>query len=305
MSQDASTKKKRAPATKFPCGNCNKTTSGCMALMCNICEYWHHTDCIPGITEQFFKMMVSMKESLGYSFFICPKCDKVHKKTWQSINKFGDRLDAVEKRLSAIEESLKLSSEKADKAINDVAKVEQATLVKSDDLTNTVLTELEDQKNRKSNIIVYNLAESPETEATVRKDHDTTKSIELCNIIGFDISDEITSIRRLGKKDPVSSVNGDAQNTEAKPRPLLLSFRDTQLQMKILKNAKKLAKTTYDHVSICPDLTKSQQQQDKSFRKEIDDLNTEEPEDDNGAFLWKVIGIPGLNRRKIKIYKTV
>ena len=80
--------RKNAPI-KFPCGNCNKTTSGCAALMCSICEMWHHTECLPGMSNEGYQLMVSMKETMGYSFFLCGKCEKVHKKTWQAVNNLG------------------------------------------------------------------------------------------------------------------------------------------------------------------------------------------------------------------------
>ena len=90
-------RKSKSTATKFPCGNCNKTTSGCAALLCNICEHWHHKECIPGMTDEGYQSLVSMKESMGYSFFLCSKCEKVHKKTWQAVTQMNKRMDTFEK----------------------------------------------------------------------------------------------------------------------------------------------------------------------------------------------------------------
>ena len=117
--------KEKKQKVKFPCGNCSKTTSGCLALMCNICELWHHVECVPGFTSEMYQSLFSMKESLGYSFYLCPKCEKVHKKTWQAISKINVRLDNVESRLESIEKLLKGHQAKQEAVAKKVDQVEK------------------------------------------------------------------------------------------------------------------------------------------------------------------------------------
>ena len=50
-------KQKKEVKVKFPCGNCSKTTSGCAALICNVCEHWHHIECIPGMKDASFQTL--------------------------------------------------------------------------------------------------------------------------------------------------------------------------------------------------------------------------------------------------------
>ena len=61
-----------------------------------------------------------------------------------------------------------------------------------------------------------------------------------------------------------------------------------------------------DHVSIKPDLTKPQQQEDLKLREEAKSLNLARPSDERGPFLWKVVGCPGhSSRRMVKNYLPV
>ena len=93
--------------------------------------------------------------------------------------------------------------------------------------------------------------------------------------------------------------------TPPRPRPLLVSFKTPQFRKDVLANAKKLSKSNWKHVSVCPDLTKTQQKEDKQLRDEVKQLNAENPSDGKGSFLWKVVGVPGqISRRKVKIYQN-
>ena len=60
---------------------------------------------------------------------------------------------------------------------------------------------------------------------------------------------------------------------------------------------------TFSQVSICPDLIKTQQIEDRKLRYEVKKLNEENQNDDKGVFLWKVVGVAGQpSRRKVKVY---
>ena len=146
--------------------------------------------------------------------------------------------------------------------------------------------------------------ESPSVDPLERKGHDAATIKEMLTSIGVALEDdEVASLRRLGPRaeSPPTQETGAAPVT--KPRPILLSFKSSQTRATVLSSAKKLANSEMKHVSICPDLTKNQQKDDRELREEVKRLNLEEPSDDKGPFLWKVVGTPGQpNRRKIKKY---
>ena len=69
------------------------------------------------------------------------------------------------------------------------------------------------------------------------------------------------------------------------PRPLRISFRKQQVRENIFANARLLPKTAYKNVSIVPNLTQQQREEDKEMRDEVDKLNKDLTEDE--ALNWK------------------
>lgn len=301
---------------KFPCGHCNKSSSGCAAILCNICEMWHHWGCVPGMTKESYEQLVTMKDTMGYSFFLCGKCDKVHMKVWSTVTNLGKKVDAMDERLKKVEKLLEDYEKKNTETAKKVEKVETRTVAAASEVKVTVVNELQEQENRKTNIVFYNLKESEAEEGIDRKNHDISEIASLLQQIELPVSvkDDIASIRRLGKippaqadAEPEAEPPQDAQlgvdANQPKPRPLLVSFKSPSSRKDILTNAKKLAKSPLAHVSVCPDLTKTQQTEDRKLREEVKKLNAENPTDDKGAFLWKVVGVAGQrSRRKVKVY---
>ena len=142
---------------------------------------------------------------------------------------------------------------------------------------------------------MYNLLESEAEEGNDRKNHDLSDIGALLQQIELPmtVKDDIASIRRIGKipiTQPAEQTDADAPpNAPQKPRPLLVSFKSPLSRKDILTNAKKLAKSPLAHVSICPDLTKAQQTEDRKLRDEVKNLNAGKPSDDKGVFygrLW-------------------
>ena len=223
-------------------------------------------------------------------------------------------MDPVEKRLDDLEKQLKKSTETTEKAIKEVISAEKKSSASSDELKTTVMSEIQEQENRKTNLVIYNLQESTSDVPDERKDHDTTRIREMLVTIGVDEidADDIVSLRRFGQQcvtaAPESTDTGQPAAaptpTAKKPRPVLLSFKTPHHRRDVLLNARKLANTPLKHLSVCPDLTKNQQKEDKVFRDEVMKLNSEKPHDDKGPFLWKVVGLAGQpSRRKVKIYE--
>ena len=245
-------------------------------------------------------------------FFVCLKCEKVHKRMWAAVTNLGKRVDAFEPRLDQVEKLLKEYGEKNVETSKKVESVVNKTVATASNVKTTVVTELQEQESRKTNIVVYNLKESEAEEGADRKNHDLSEMASILQQIELPmtVKDDIAVIRRLGKSplpaEPTAEPDNDlpAAAIPPKPRPLLVSFKSPSSRKDILTNAKKLSNSPLAHVSICPDLTKAQQQEDRKLCDDVKKLNAENPADDKGAFLWKVVGVPGQqSRRKIKIYQ--
>lgn len=117
--------------------------------------------------------------------------------------------------------------------------------------------ELEREK-RKKNIIVYNLKESENSEATERYKWDVA---QCKRIFQQELSQEnlkIENLIRLGQKN------------EARNRPLLVKLENEEEKKEILKKAKQLRQTEdFSSVYLARDMTRDEREREKKLREEL------------------------------------
>ena len=121
-------------------------------------------------------------------------------------------------------------------------------------------------------------------------DNDTNCLIGVFNIMQLPAEELLNNIRNRRRHGPVTVAA--TTDTTAPPtttaRPYLISFKDANARRDVLDSARKLAGSELDMVSVRPDLTKQQQEQDRAFRSETTRLNSANPEDDRGrSYFWK------------------
>ena len=114
---------------------------------------------------------------------------------------------------------------------------------------------------------------------------DTEKLQQLWRTLKVDIVEtrEIRFTARTGEKK---------QNTET-PRPFLIGFKNPAKRCEVLDNLVNLKNSEFQNISIVPDLTRRQREDDKSLREEAEKRNNELSEEDSGNFQWKVTGLKG------------
>ena len=129
--------------------------------------------------------------------------------------------------------------------MDHVQSVQKQTAVSSEQVKTTVLTEIQEQEKRKTNLVIYNLRESSSDSPSERKEHDSDSIKEVLSTIEiYDLhEDGINSIRRLG---PLTDPTKEPTKSHT-PLPLLLSFRSSSDRTKVLSSAKKLAGTSLKH----------------------------------------------------------
>ena len=135
-------------------------------------------------------------------------------------------------------------------------------------------------KQRKMNIIMYNIPESKKDIGKLREEDD---KINMDKIIkeGIKIQNiETTKIFRLGK----SKVGEGSHESSANPRPLLIQLKKEKDKWDILKNAKNLkdAEGWMKRVGISTDMNKEERKQNADLRAE---LKAKKDEGDNS---WQI-----------------
>ncbi len=102
--------------------------------------------------------------------------------------------------------------------------------------------------------------------------------------------EDVKFCRRVGEKSQA-------------PRAMIVGFHTEYARSILLRYTKHLAETEYEDVSIMPDLTKRQRQEEASMNEEANRRNEEELTEDDMAknLIWKVVGQRG-EKRLVKGY---
>ena len=142
------------------------------------------------------------------------------------------------------------------KLIEDIGKEIKSTLQQD---IRTEMREIEDQKTRTLNLVVFNLTESSSSISKTRQTHDTSKFITLCGNLEIDEID-INVTFRIGKP------------TEGKTRPLKVVLNNKKHRKNIIEKAHLIKSFTksneFQKCIITKDLTPRQREENKQRRLE-------------------------------------
>lgn len=139
-------------------------------------------------------------------------------------------------------------------------------------------TELNRRLKKQNNIIVFGISESSSADTSLRDDYDRKTVSSLLKEIGRTDSDFI-SLKRLYKRQSTGTGNINtpiASGITKPPAPILLRLKEPSLRNKILYAAKSLENSSnFKKVSIRPDLTKQQKDEEVALRAQRDTKNND------------------------------
>ena len=275
---------------QYPCGTCNKN-AGSNSLDCVLCGMYHHltVGCMPWHNkDQIAQIKELCKDSSCWS---CGKCKVI-------MTKINARLGEVEKKVSGLTEEVEgVKTELAAAATERTEmKTKTASLeAKIDSNTNNVkaatMHEAEQRMKRRKNVVLYGVPESTAATPPDRISHDKQELNKVLEIVGASEGIKEDGSKRLTRVGQVKPGN---------PRPLRVELKKEDQRDELLEKSRILREDDQQPIRIKPDLTKMQQDQDKALRQEVDDLNKNKPQDDDGPFYWRIGGPPG-ELRKIKV----
>ena len=279
----------------FPCLVCEvHVKKNDPAIQCNLCDLWVHQKC-GKIGDALFKELIWQAENNGGATWSCRACRSASAKLNKQLTEVYKRVESLEaarKDQDQEIQTVKNSVTTMDKKVEAIA--EKSTGM-SEQVKDFVFQELKDREEKKSNVVIHNLDEAgPKiTQGKERKAVDMTYLAELFDVakVKVNMDRDIKYVRRLGE----SRTN----NT----RPLLVGFYDSNLQQSILRNARNLANTNFSEVSLCPDLTKRQRQEDTEVRKLCDQKNEARTGEDLN-FLWKAVAPKG-QKRAVRVREEI
>ena len=236
-----------------------------------------------------FKELVYQAENGGGAFWSCKSCRSATSKLNKKITEIYKKVEELESETK--DNKIEIQSVKDNLADTNkrIDKLSETSHDKESASQDAVFRELKDREERRNNLIIHNLAE-PGPEVRLGKDRkeadikNLTRILDTINVkLNWDT--DIKFVRRIGEK----------RETD---RPLLVGVTDPSLCVTILKNASRLANTQFSSISLVPDLTRRQREEDDEVRKLCETRNSQRSGDDLN-FTWKPLGPRG-SRRPVK-----
>ena len=284
---------------QHPCLKCSQQVKkNCKAIQCSFCEYWVHIEC-GDISDTLYKEMCKRADTHGH-FWVCMACKATSFVFRKQIDKLTERIGNAEERITETKNDLEKAKEDTDLVKKRVSNLEKKSDEDSARTKDSVFEEISDRENRKLNLVFHNITESTSNVAEERKKFDSKAIQRIFDTVKVkkDVEGDTKFMTRLGSaKDRPES---------AAPRPLLIGFYNETDKNDVLKNAKLLKGSKYEEISIVPDLTKRQRDEEDKLRKEANRLNEDLPEEDALNWEWRLIGPRGSRKlQKVRIRKSL
>ena len=288
---------------KCPCGKCEEeVTTNSRALQCQVCETWFHSNCIPGMTKDFFDNCKAARDTFGSSAFLCHVCRKVVSKFNRAMKDIEAEVEKLKERVVVLEmeketlaqkiENMELKTTKVKEGLEGVEKEVVSGMEKAkEEVKKDVNKEMKEREERSQNLVIYGIEEAASGTAEEKKENDKRKVEEVMKEIGVEGEMEIKF--RAGKR---------SEEPNPRPRPLIISLKSDECRALMLRNARKLARNpSLKSVYIATDMTWAQREEARKIEKELREeaeRKTEEAkkEGKNGKFV--VVG-PRERRRMI------
>ena len=271
---------------KWPCIKCKNVASkgkGGKGMQCSFCELYCHQHCA-NVSDKLYKHLKE-QDSAGFHFWICVSCKS-------NSMVFKKQLDQLSKRVDKIEAETTKNMKDITETQAEISKVNKHVDVieaRKSDLTETtqdsVFSEISERESKKCNLVLHKVKEPSNTlKGTEKKDADITKIMKIAATLNQELEkDDIKFCARIGEANDKSTV----------PRPLLLGLKTENKKKSLLENAYKLANSDYSHISLVPDLTKRQRDQDSNVHKEAEKKYEEMSEEESLNWMWRATGPRG------------
>lgn len=241
-------------------------------LKCEYCGYWFHDDC-QGVDQIRYD---AISKSGDQTHWFCNICNLKVMDTLRFIQTVKDDNEAIKAELTNIKTQVndlasKFESDISSKPSHDeVAQMIDDRVLKVQanndqaqasqqmpQVVSSVLSEIDQRKNRQSNIIIHGVDECKSVNSETRIEYDTQKVREILQVC--EISQDASTITRVYRPGKYDKDKGR--------RPLIATLNNPDLKKEIFKNAGKLRESDHDlkDVRIGNDLTKTEREQEKKL----------------------------------------
>ena len=267
---------------QYPCLVCDKDVGGKTgSVQCNFCDKWVHPAC-GGISKPHLDILIENPSTT----WTCKPCFGVSSKIKKEVQVLALKQEQSRKEIQANKEEIERVKVRMDIVEKKVEEIDKDAIIKISN--EAVFREIRERESRKSNLVLHKVPELVGDSVTSRdrRDHDIRKVLEIFEFLQCTVpAEDIKFIYRPGDK-----VNPEW------PRPVILSLKDPGARHYILAHSNKLANSNFNQISIVPDLTPQQRNEEEGLRKEATKLNAELTEEEAGNWEWVCVGLRGQKR---------
>lgn len=257
---------KRARMDSSTCPKCEATLGkGSDSISCCVCELHFCTKC----TNISPLLLEALNEDKSNNFkWTCNGCKQnfpcmtnLSQQLKAIDEKTHNRISNIERKMDNLQEGIgiKVKDEVAQLKSGLVDEIKSEIKMSLQDEVRKEVHEIEDQRERALNLIIFNLPESKSKNSNDRKDYDNKKYEELCLNIGVKDHDYKLTFRLGNYKEGTN-------------RPLKVIMNNKKHRKNILDNAPKIrdlpSTSDLKRCIIVKDLTKRQRETNKLRREE-------------------------------------
>ncbi len=227
---------------------------------------------------------MQMKE-MGTAFWACGSCLRFATKDMDR------RLGEVSAKTETVSKQVETNTAEIGAVKGDVKKMECKLEEMEKRLEDHMYKEMREREIRRLNLVIHCVEEPSQWTREGRERMEAEK--KECEKIfkaanAKTTGEDIRFCRRIGEK-------GD------EPCPLLIGLKSEEEKRHLLEKAKDLQKTIYKDVTIGPDMTLKQRQEEKKMREEVERKNREEiTKEDEAKNLECILAGPRGEKRIIK-----
>jgi len=230
-------------------------------------------------------MMEAQIKVTGNTCWACKPCLAYAAGITTKMKELEGRLEGVEKKVEDGNKEVKGLAKKVERVGEAMKKKDDKVDRAVKEAEYRISEEMREREARRRNIILHCVGEdrSEKSSGKERQEWDRKSCINVFTAMGVIMEEEaVRFCRRVGER-------------KEDPRPLVCGFWDEKDRNKVLRNARKLEGTDFGNVSVCPDLTKKQREEEAEMRKEADRRNEEELTEDDLAknLRWTAVGDRG------------
>ena len=269
------------PKKQYPCLVCDKYVRGKTGSgQCNFCNKWVHPVC-GGISKPHLDILIENPSTT----WTCKPCFGVSSKI-KEVQVLALKQEQSRKEIQANKEEIERVKVRMDIVEKKVEEIDKDAIIKMGN--EAVFKEIRERERRKSNLVLHKVPELVGDSVTSRdrRDHDIRKVLEIFEFLQCTVpTEDIKFIYRPG----------DKVNLEW-PRPVILSLKDPGARHYILAHSSKLANSKFSQISVVPDLTPQQRNEEEGLRKEATKLNAELTEQEAGNWEWVCVGLRSQKR---------